>query len=137
MKYALWIAQILLAVAFLAAGFLKLVMPIDQLAQNMAWVVDVPVWLVRFTGLVEVLGALGLILPAATRIQPQWTPLAAAGLALVMLFAAAFHLVRNEAPMMLPNLVLLLLAAFVAYGRWNLRPIPSRGSPAEATAAAR
>jgi uncharacterized membrane protein YphA (DoxX/SURF4 family) len=130
MKYALWIIQILLALAFLAAGFMKLVTPVEQLAQNMVWVNDVPVWLVRFIGLAELAGGLGLVLPALTRIQPQLTPLAGAGLALDMFLAAVFHLSRGEFGFIVPNLVLLALAAFVAYGRWNLVPIAPRGASA-------
>jgi putative oxidoreductase len=133
MKYALWIVQILLALAFVAAGFMKLTTPVEQLAQNMVWVTDVPVWLLRFIGLAEVAGGLGLVLPALTRIQPQLTPLAAAGLALDMLLAAGFHLMRGEFGYIVPNLVLLALAAFVAYGRWNLLPIAPRDASTKAT----
>lgn len=127
MKYALWIVQVLLALAFLAAGFMKLATPVDQLAQSMVWVNDVPVWLVKFIGLAELAGGLGLILPALTRIQPQLTPLAGAGLALDMIFAAIFHLSRGEFGFIVPNIVLLALAAFVAYGRWKVAPIAPRG----------
>ena len=136
MKYALWIVQILLALAFLASGFMKLVMPVEQLAQNMVWVNDVQVWLVRFIGLAELAGGLGLVLPALTRIQPQLTPLAAAGLALDMFLATAFHIIRGEFGVVVPTLVLLALAAFVAYGRWKLVPITPRGASARANVAA-
>ena len=135
MKYALWIVQILLALAFVAAGFMKLTAPLDQLAQNMVWVSDVPVWLVRFIGLAELAGGLGLVLPALTRIQPQLTPLAGAGLALDMFLATVFHLIRGEFGFMVPTLVLLALAAFVAYGRWKLVPIAPRGASARANVA--
>ena len=135
MKYALWLVQILLALAFLAAGFMKLMAPMDQLAQSMVWVNDVPVWLVRFIGLAELAGGLGLVLPALTRIQPQLTPLAGAGLALDMFLAAVFHLARGEFGFIVPNLVLLALAAFVAYGRWNLVPIAPRGASARTSIA--
>lgn len=136
MKYALWIVQVLLAVLFLAIGFAKLFLPIDQLAPNIPWVTDVPVLLVRFIGLAELAGALGLVLPAATRIQPQLTPLAAAGLALIMLLAAVFHLTRGETFRLAPTLVLFALAAFVAYGRWKLAPIAPRNAvPSPATPA--
>jgi hypothetical protein len=127
MKYVLWFVQILLALAFLAAGWLKLTTPVDELAQAMVWVNDVPVWLVRFIGLAEVAGGLGLVLPALTRIQPQLTPLAGAALALDMFLAAGFHLLRGEFGFIIPNIILLALAAFVAYGRWKLVPIPPRG----------
>lgn len=134
MKYGLWIVQILLALAFLAAGFMKLTMPIEQLAQNMVWVSDVPAWLVRFIGLAEVAGGLGLVLPALTRIQPHLTPLAGAGLALVMILASGFHLTRGEFGFIIPNIVLLALAAFVAYGRWKIAPITPRGTLPKAVA---
>lgn len=135
MKYALWIVQVLLALAFLAAGFMKLTMPIDQLAQSMVWPGDIPAWLVRFIGLAELAGGLGVVLPALTRIQPQLTPLAGAGLALVMFLAAGFHLTRGEFGFIVPNIVLLALAAFVAYGRWQVAPIAPRGASPKAEAA--
>lgn len=134
MKYALWIVQVLLALAFLASGAMKLLTPMDQLSANMAWVNAVPELLVRFIGLAEVAGAVGLILPAATRIQPQLTPLAAAGLALIMVLASIFHLSRGETFMLAPNGVLFLLAVFVAYGRWKWAPIASRNTAASPVA---
>jgi hypothetical protein len=108
---------------------MKLLTPMDQLAANMAWVNAVPELLVRFIGLAEVLGALGLILPAATRIQPQLTPLAAGGLALIMVLASIFHLSRGETFMLMPNAVV-----FVAYGRWKWAPIAPRSTAASPAA---
>lgn len=135
MKYALWIVQALLALAFLASGFAKLAMPVEQLAPMLVWVTDLPVWLVKFIGLAEVAGALGLVLPALTRVQPQLTALAAASLALMMVLAAIFHLTRGELGMIAPSLVLLVLAAFVAYGRWSVAPILPKGASSGVTAA--
>jgi hypothetical protein len=86
------------------------------------WVADVPRSLVTFIGICEILGAIGLILPALTGILPWLIPLAGVGLALIMLLAAVFHLMRREYPNIATNLVLLALAAFVAYGRWMLAP---------------
>ena len=126
MKYVLWVLQVLLGLAFLAAGGMKLIQPYAELAQQMAWVSDVPEVLVRFIGVAEVLGGLGLILPAATRILPWLTPVAAAGLALDMLFATLFHLVRGEVGAAMVPLLLGLLAALVAYGRWRVVPILAR-----------
>ncbi|HEV3476846.1 MAG TPA: DoxX family protein [Rubrobacteraceae bacterium] len=126
MKYVLWVLQVLLGLAFVAAGFPKLIQPYAELAQQLAWVSDVPEVLVRFTGLAEVLGGLGLILPAATRILPWLTPVAAAGLALDMLLATLFHLVRGEVGGAVVPLLLGLLAALVAYGRWRMVPILAR-----------
>jgi uncharacterized membrane protein YphA (DoxX/SURF4 family) len=126
MKYVLWVLQVLLGLAFVAAGFPKLIQPYAELAQQLAWVSDVPEVLVRFTGLAEVLGGVGLILPAATRILPWLTPVAAAGLALDMLLATLFHLVRGEVGGAVVPLLLGLLAALVAYGRWRIVPILAR-----------
>jgi putative oxidoreductase len=124
---ALWVVQGLLAVAFAMGGLMKVATPIVELAQKMPWVADVPEALVRFIGVAELSGALGLILPAATRVKPILTPVAGAGLVLVMVLASAFHLSRGE-PQVLPiNFVLGGLAAFVAWGRLRKAPIAPRG----------
>jgi hypothetical protein len=88
----------------------------------MAWVRDVPEPLVRFIGTAEILGGIGLIVPALTHIQPWLTPLAASGLAALMIVAVAFHIVRSEWRNLSVNVLLLALAAFVAYGRFVLAP---------------
>ena len=122
----LWVVQGLLAFAFLGAGFMKLTTPLDQLGQAMAWVTHTPGPLVRFIGGAEIAGALGLILPAATRIQPLLPPLAAAGLVTVMVLAAITHIAIGEPQMIAPNVVLGGLAAFVAWGRYRGAPIAAR-----------
>ncbi|MEM7655546.1 MAG: DoxX family protein [Bacteroidota bacterium] len=120
----LWVVQGLLALAFLFAGFFKLATPMEELATNMPWVTETPSWLVRFIGLAEVAGAIGLIVPAATRIKPNLTPMAALGIIAIMVLAAIFHLTREgEAPMVLNNVFMIALAGFVYYGRTKLRPI--------------
>lgn len=116
MSIVLWIIQGVLALLFLLAGFMKAFTPLEGLKKNMAWTAEVPAWLVRFIGIVELLGALGLILPQLTRIAPQLTTVAAFGLALVMLFAAIFHASRKEYRNIGMNIVLLLLAALIAVG---------------------
>jgi hypothetical protein len=126
MNAALWGAQGLLAALFLAAGLMKTTAPIEQLQANMPWVNGAMGPLVRFIGSTELLGALGLILPAATRIKPWLTPLAALGLATVMVLAAATHTARGEFPMIGINAVLGGLAAFVAWGRTRKAPIAPR-----------
>jgi uncharacterized membrane protein YphA (DoxX/SURF4 family) len=123
---SLWVAQVLLAVAFGMAGFMKMTQPIAELAQKMVWPGDVSPALVRFIGVSEFAAALGLILPAATRIKPALTPLAGAGLVLIMLFAAIFHAARGEFGALPMNFVLGALAAFVAWGRLRKAPIPPR-----------
>ncbi len=123
---AAWIVQVLLALAFGAVGFMKLTQPIDTLAQNMVWPGDVPATLVRFIGLAELLGAVGLILPVATRIKPGLTPIAAGGLIVVMALASFFHLSRGEAGVVPINLVLGALAAIVLWARTKRVPVGVR-----------
>ena len=126
MKYVLWTLQVLLALAFLGAGVSKVIQPYAALAERMVWVGDVPEPLVRFIGMAELLGALGLLLPAGTRVLPWLTPLAAAGLALDMFLASWFHLLRFEYGNAVQNAVLMSLAASMAYGRTFLVPIRTR-----------
>ncbi len=126
MKVVLWILQVVLAVAFLAAGAMKLTQPLAELAGSLPWTADVPGALVRFIGVAEVLGGLGLVLPAATRILPRLTPIAAAALALDMVFATLFHVMRGETMMAPVTLILVALLAFVAWGRTTRAPIAPR-----------
>ena len=124
MKYLLWVLQGLLAFAFIGAGLMKLTTPVVVLASENAWAAAVPGWLIPIIGLCEVAGALGLILPAATRIQPWLTVLAAELLVVVMVLAAIAHLVVGDGfGAVVPPLVLGSLSAFVAYGRHKLVPI--------------
>jgi uncharacterized membrane protein YphA (DoxX/SURF4 family) len=118
MTYALWIIQGLLALLFLFAGGMKLILPIEEMTKQM----PMPGPLLRFIGVAEILGALGLILPGLLRIRPGLTPLAAAGLVIIMIGATALTLaIGPGAPALIP-LVVGFLAAFVAYGRWRLAP---------------
>jgi hypothetical protein len=112
---ALWIVQGLLALLFLFAGGMKLVLPIAALTEQM----PLPGLLVRFIGVAEVLGAIGLILPGLLRIRPGLTPLAAAGLVIIMIGATLLTLVGDEVAAALFPLVVGFLSAFVAYGRWS------------------
>ncbi len=125
LNIALWIVQVLLFAAFVISGFMLLSSPITQLSSTLPWVTSVPEMLVRFIGLAEFLGGLGLLLPSISKIQPQLTPIAAASLILVMLLAAIFHITRGEASMILPSLILGVLCAFVAWGRRQV-PILAR-----------
>ena len=123
----LWVAQLLLALVFGAAGVMKLMTPVADLAAMMNWVSVSPEALVRFIGFDELAGALGMILPALTRILPFLTPLAAAGFALIQVLAIGTHGALGETASTLPmNLVLLALALFVAWGRWKKSPIAPR-----------
>lgn len=121
----LWVVQGLLAVAFGMAGFMKLSMPISELAENgMGFVNHTPEGLVRFIGLSEVLAACGLILPSLLRIKPILTPIAALGLATIMLLAINDHISHNEP--IIANFVLLTLSIFVAWGRYKIAPIHAK-----------
>src|SRR5216683_2875693 len=116
MNIVLWIIQILLALAFLMAGTLKDSQPIDKLAARIKWVNSLrPPQTVRLIGILEVLGAIGLILPAVTGILPWLTPVAAIGLALTMVGAMITHGRRGEYSGIGVNVVLLVLALFVVY----------------------
>jgi len=122
MNGVLWIVQILLALAFLLAGLMKVSQPKDKLAARMGWVNDFSSSIVKAIGAVEILGAIGLVLPALLSLLPILTPLAAGGFVLLMLGAAATHIRRKEYPMIVGNLVLLALAAVVLYGRYVAVP---------------
>jgi uncharacterized membrane protein YphA (DoxX/SURF4 family) len=122
MNIALWIVQVILAAMFIMAGYTKAFQPLDIAAKRINWIPDVPPGLVRFIGVSELLAGIGLIAPAVTGILPWLTPLAAAGLMLVMLCATIFHISRREYGAVGFVVVLFALAAFVAYGRWALIP---------------
>jgi uncharacterized membrane protein YphA (DoxX/SURF4 family) len=119
MNTALWIVQGLLALLFLFAGGTKLVLPIAEMTKDM----PLPGWFLRFIGVAEVLGGIGLILPQWLQIQPGLTPLAAAGLVIIMIGATATTLLSGGGATALFPFVTGLLAAFVAYGRRQ----PARG----------
>ena len=124
MNIVLWIVQILLALAFLMAGTMKATQPLDRLVARMQWVKSLrPPRLVRVIGVLEVLGAIGLILPAVTGILPWLTPVAAIGLVLTMIGAMMLHTRRGEAAHIAPNVILLLLAAFIVVGRFVVMPL--------------
>ncbi len=124
MTRALWIVQTLLALLFLWSGGLKLVLPLEKLTGPVA----LPEAFVRFIGVAEVLGALGLVLPGLLRIRPGLTPLAAAGLVIIMIGATVITVSSGALGIGLFSFVVGLLAAFVAYGRWRLAPLPGRSS---------
>jgi uncharacterized membrane protein len=119
----LWILQWVLAVAFAVAGVLKSTQPKEKLAPQMPWVEDFSPSTVRFIGVVEFLGALGLVLPALTGIAPILTPLAATGIAVIMLLAAVVHARRKEPSGIAVTVVILVLAAIVAWGRFGPYPL--------------
>jgi uncharacterized membrane protein YphA (DoxX/SURF4 family) len=123
MNVVLWIVAGLLGVVFLAAGGMKLTQPKEKLAASgMGWAEDFSQPTVRLIGALEVLASIGLILPPILNVAPVLAPLAAAGLAAMMVGAAVTHARRKEPQMVVVNVVLLALALFVAVGRFALAP---------------
>jgi|SRR6516162_780817 hypothetical protein len=120
---ALWVAQVGLCVLFAGTGIWKLTTPIPVLAAKFAWMGDVPPTFLRATGVVDLMGGIGILLPTLTRILPGLTVLAALGCALLQLCAIVFHIARGEAANTPFNFVLVVLAAFVVWGRRRV-PVP-------------
>jgi uncharacterized membrane protein YphA (DoxX/SURF4 family) len=125
MNTSLWIAQILFGLFFFVSGYGKAFTPWDQL-QHIPWIGGVTPEIMRLVGWSEILGAIGVILPAALRIKPVLTPVAAAQLVVIMVLATAFHLVRAEHLLTIPCVVLAAMGSFIAYGRVRLKPIQER-----------
>lgn len=120
MNLTLWIIAIVLAVAFAGSGLMKLVVPKDKLvAAGQGWAQDYSQTNIRLIGFVEIAGAVGLVLPAALHIAPILVPLAAVGLALVMVGAIVVHARRQEPMNIVVNVVLIVLAVVVAWGRFG------------------
>ena len=126
LNIALWTAQGLLASVFIMAGASKTFQSISGLSEMLPWVTEVPEALVRFIGISELLGGTGLLLPSLLRIRPALTPLAATGLALVMILATAFHISKGETAVIGMNFVFLAAALFIAWGRTKKVPIPAK-----------
>lgn len=120
MHTALWITQGILAAMFAMAGIMKSTQPIDKLLKSgVTWADRFPLSTVRIIGSSELLGALGLILPWLLNIIPVLTPVAASALAFIQLLAIFHHAKHKESKAIVFNIVLLTLAAFVAYGRYT------------------
>ena len=123
MNAVVWVLQILLALAFVLAGGMKSTRSRQQLATSMGWVEDFSDNTVRTIGVLEVLAGIGLLLPAVTGVATVLVPLAAVGLALLMLLAALTHRRRGESQMIGINAVLLLAAVVVAWARFGPYPL--------------
>ncbi len=130
MNKFLWVLQVLLGVQFFAVGLMHFIIP-PGLPALMSWMYDLPTGLHYFSGIAEILGGLGLILPGLTRIQTRLTPLAALGLSLVMVGAVVFHISRGEIVNIVMNFILMGLMSFVAYGRWKLSPLKDKAAQTE------
>lgn len=120
MSVALWSAQILLAALFVFAGVMKFLMPVEELVKQSS----LPAWFLLFIGVAEVLGGIGLIVPALLRIWPILTPIAACGLVVIMAGAIVVSLPMGAIALF--PLLVGVLAGFVVYGRWRLKPIQAR-----------
>lgn len=119
MSAVLWVVQVLLVAVFGFSAVIKGTQSRERAVElGMTGVADVPVPLMRFTALCELLGVIGLVLPYATGVLPLLTPVAAIGLGVIMVPAAVIHVVRREPLTAAGNLALLALCAFVAVGRW-------------------
>jgi uncharacterized membrane protein YphA (DoxX/SURF4 family) len=117
MNVTLWVVQILLALAFLVSGITKAIRPSEKLRAGFP---ELPPGVIRLVAVAEILGALGLILPGLTRVATVLTPVAAAGLAIIMIGAVVTHARRNEGRAVVVNVVLLALTVVVAVGRFWL-----------------
>ncbi|MDX9752181.1 MAG: DoxX family protein [Flavobacteriales bacterium] len=112
-----WAAQIVLCIAFGVLGTMRLLLPMATLTDLFIWPGQLPVWMVRAIGAVELLGALGLVLPAITGIAPWLMRWAAFGLAAMLVFALGYHIMLFKGAMLLPSLVLLVMAVYVGVRR--------------------
>jgi len=133
MNVVLWIIQGLLAALFLFAGGSKFVMPPEVLTAGPP---PMPLLFMRFIGVCEILGAIGLILPGLLRIRTGLTPLAAAGLVMIMIGATVLTVIGIGVAMALVPLIVGALAATVAYGRWRLVPLASNRAASSGSASA-
>lgn len=123
MNHVLWVAQAALASVLIWTGITKFFQPVEVLAAMWPWTGQIPYKLVQLTGVLDILGATGLIVPALLRIQPKLTPLAALGIIVLMGSAIIFHISRGEASLIRVNIIFALLAAFIAWGRFFRVPI--------------
>ena len=123
MNIGLWIVQTLLGAMFIMAGAMKAMQPIEALAESLPWVTTTSSALVKFIGVSELLGGLGLLIPSIFRFKPFLAVWAAYGLALIMVLAAIFHATRGEYSAMGINVVIAALFLFIAWGRSKKAPI--------------
>jgi len=122
LNIALWVAQGLISLTLIWAGYAKLFQPIEETAKMLPWALDNP-GLLKITGVVDLLGGIGIVLPAALRIQPKLTIFAAYGTIALMIAASVFHISRGEASLIGMNIFFLMLAGFIAWGRTKKSPI--------------
>ena len=122
LNIALWVAQGLISLTLIWAGYAKLFQPIAETAQMLPWALENP-GLLKFTGMADLLGGIGIVLPAALRIQPKLTVFAAYGILALMIAASVFHISRGEASLIGMNIFFFILAGFIVWGRTKKAPI--------------
>ena len=126
LNVGLWVVQALLSVVFVGAGLWKLLTPVSKLATMIPWAGQVSEGFLHATGVFDLLGGLGLLFPALTRIKPGLTVLAALGCAVLQMCAIGFHVSRGEAANTPFNFLLVALSVFVLWGRSARAPLLPR-----------
>lgn len=126
MHIILWVMQGLFAAMFIMAGLTKAFQPIEAMAESMPWVRDVPLTLVRFIGVSELIGGIGLVLPSLLRIKPMLSVWAATGIAIIMLLAGVLHTSRGEFSGIIVNVLFMAVLGFIAWGRTKKSPIATK-----------
>jgi hypothetical protein len=126
LNIALWVVQVLTAALMALASYIKIATPIEELSLQMKWTGEVPSYVVRLLGLIDLLGGVGVILPALLKIKPGLTSLAATGVVLLMICAIAFHVSRGESSVIGFNIMIMVMAGFVAWGRNKKLPIQAK-----------
>ena len=122
----LWIIQLLLASSMIWAGSVKLLKPVEEVAAMWPWAGEVSETFLKFTGVIDLLAGIGLILPSLLRIKPELTSITAIGVIVLMICAGAFHISRGEGSNIAPNIIFATMAAFIAWGRFRKAPIVSK-----------
>jgi uncharacterized membrane protein YphA (DoxX/SURF4 family) len=118
MNTIIWIVQCITALMFAMAAITKLTQPKEKLAKSLPWTNDFSLPMVRFIGTSELLGAIGLIVPLAANVLPVLTPIAATGLALIMILASVYHFPKKQYKEVMFNAALFILSAIIAYARF-------------------
>ncbi|CAD5273536.1 DoxX family protein [Imperialibacter sp. 75] len=126
LSVVLWVTQGLLSVSFLCGAAMKLFQPVNQLSVMWSWTAEVPPAFLAFTGILDLLGGVGIILPSLLRIKPWLTPVTALAMVAQMIGASVFHVMRGEGADIGANIVFALMALFIAWGRWKAAPVLPR-----------
>lgn len=126
LKLSFWVAQTILAGVFFLQGAMKLIIPVDSLAQTHFWINVAPEWFVKTIGLIEVLAGIGMILPAMLEYRPVWSMRAGYGILLLLILAATFHIIRKEWSNMPTIVILAAIDVYFIWGRLKVEPIKDK-----------